>query len=215
MKCLRGITISILIILGGLLGIWIVWRMISRWRSLPCPAWLGWSLDNPLTERVFGGQILDHLDIRSGMRVLDVGCGMGRLSLPAAQRVGPQGQVVALDIQAEMLRKARLQADELGLKNIRFIQAGAGRGAIMESDFDRALLITVLGEIPDREAALEEIFSALKPGGLLAVAELILDPHYLPRATVRRLAAHTGFEEDANYGNRLAYTLVFSQPLIV
>ena len=57
------------------------------------------------------------------------------------------------------------------------------------NNFDRALLVTVLGEIPDRDAALRAIFDALKPGGILSITEILRDPHYQRRTTVLRLAA--------------------------
>lgn len=74
------------------------------------------------------------------------------------------------------------------------------------------MLVTVLGEIPDREAALRTIFAALKPGGLLSVTEIVFDPHFQSRATVTRLACAAGLEERAFYGNRLAYTLNLRKP---
>ncbi len=79
---------------------------------------------------------------------------------------------------------------------------------------DRALLVTVLGEIPDREAALSQIFQALKPGGILSVTEIIFDPHYQSRSTVLRLASAAGFQEKAFFGNRIAFTLNFEKPSI-
>jgi len=75
--------------------------------------------------------------------------------------------------------------------------------------FDRAVLVTVLGEIPDREAALREIFDALKPGGMLSVTEVIFDPHFQPRPTVARLARSVGFREQAY---RVAFTLNLEKP---
>jgi len=78
---------------------------------------------------------------------------------------------------------------------------------------DRALLVTVLGEIPDREGALGSIFAALKPGGVLSITEIVFDPHFQRRATVSRLAREAGFVEKAFFGNRIAYTLHLSKPV--
>ncbi len=72
--------------------------------------------------------------------------------------------------------------------------------------------MTVLGEIPDRESALSEIFAALKPGGILSVTEVIFDPHFQRRGTVAELAKAAGFRERAMFGNRFAYTLHFEKP---
>jgi hypothetical protein len=69
-----------------------------------------------------------------------------------------------------------------------------------------------LGEIPDREAALKEVFSALKAGGVLSVTEVIVDPHFQGRATVLRLATSAGFREKKFLGNRLAFSLHLEKP---
>lgn len=70
-----------------------------------------------------------------------------------------------------------------------------GEGKLAHNRFDRVLLVTVLGEIPDREAALGENFAALKPGGILSVTGIIFDPHLQRLSTVNRLANAVGFEE--------------------
>lgn len=203
----------------GLIGlialVAVIWRVASRGRSVPCPAWLGWlvELDNPFTKTNRAAVIVERLDLRPGMAVLDAGCGPGRVAIPIAREVGRQGEVVAMDMQAGMLQRAREKARAADLTNIRFLEAGLGEGKLDRDRFDRALLVTVLGEIPDREAALREILDALKPGGMLSVTEIIFDPHFQTRATVTRLARSAGFREQAFYGNRIAYTLNLEKPL--
>jgi ubiquinone/menaquinone biosynthesis C-methylase UbiE len=193
----------------------VVWLVVSRRRSLPCPVWLRWfvELDNPFAKNNRAAVILDHLDLQPGMTVLDLGCGPGRLTVPAAQRVGPGGQVVAVDLQAGMLARAKEKARAADLSNIEFVQAGAGEGKLGLGRFDRALLVTVLGEIPDRPGALGEIFEALKPGGILSVTETLFDPHYQSRQTVARLAGEAGFRERGFFGNRVAFTVNLEKPL--
>jgi len=143
------------------------------------------------------------------MWVLDVGAGPGRLSLPAAERVGPGGKVVALDLQPRMLERLQQRVTERGLTNVETLLAGAGAGRVRNAEFDRAFLVTVLGEIRDKAAALREIHDALKPGGLLSVTELLPDPHYQSRAAVRRMAEAAGFRLVDAYGTWLAFTLNF------
>jgi len=202
------------VILGAGLGAAVVWRLAARRRSLPCPAWLGWLLENPLME-ASARSILARLDLRPGMRVLDVGSGPGRLTIPAAEMVGPSGEVVALDMQPAMLRRAQHRANTAGLENIRFVLGNAGGGHLELGYFDRALLVTVLGEIVDRQAALGEILLALKPGGILSVSEFFPDPHFQSQETVRRLTAQAGFEELRCDGKPLAYTMHLRRPEIV
>ena len=194
--------------------VWLVWRFASRHHSLPCPVWLRWlvEMDNPFTETNRADVILRHLELQSGMSVLDIGCGPGRLTIPAARQVGPQGEVVAIDLQPGMLRRAQEKAQAADLTNIQFLQAGVGDGKLGVGLADRALLVTVLGEIPDREAALREVFVALEPGGILSVTEIIFDPHFQSRGTVLRLAGAVGFREKAFFGNRIAFTLNLEKP---
>lgn len=145
------------------------------------------------------------------MAVLDVGCGPGRITVPVAEKVGRQGSVVAVDIQAGMLRRAEEKAKKAGVSNVRFVQAAAGEGRLEKNHFDRALLVTVLGEIPNRDVAMKEIFDALKLGGILSVTEIIFDPHFQRRSTIRNIAERAGFLEKRFFGNAIAYTLHFEK----
>ncbi len=205
-------------ICSGLIGLGLLivvgWRLASRRRSLPCPTWLRWlvELDSPIAKTYRTSAILRHLELQPGMKVLDVGCGPGRLTIPIAEQIGPQGEVVAVDIQPGMLHRAQAKAQAAHLNNIRFLQAGAGEGKLERNQYDRALLVTVLGEIPDRAAALKEIFEALKPGGILSVTEIVMDPHFQSRGGVLRLAGAVGFREQKFIGNRLAFTLNLEKP---
>jgi ubiquinone/menaquinone biosynthesis C-methylase UbiE len=201
-------------LIGLALFVGVTWRFASRRHSLPCPAWLRWlvELDNPFTKTNRAASIIQHLDLEPGMAVLDVGCGPGRLTIPVARQVGPRGEVVAMDIQPGMLSRAREKAQAANLTNIRFLQAGVGEGKLGRNRFDRALLVTVLGEIPDRNGAMKEIFDALKPGGILSVTEIIFDPHFQGRRTVASLAGAAGFREKAFFGNRIAFTLNLEKP---
>ena len=204
----------ILVLVGFLITVSVTWRLASRRHSIPCPVWLRWfvELDNPFTKTNRAAVIVQHLDIQPGMSVLDAGCGPGRLTVPVAKQVGQNGEVVAMDIQTGMLQRAQEKAKVENLTNIRFVQAGIGEGKLEHGRFDRALLVTVLGEIPDRETALKEVFDALKPGGILSVTEIIFDPHFQSRGTVQRLTAAVGFREKAFFGNCIAYTLNLEKP---
>jgi len=180
-----------------------------RRRSLPCPDWLVPLLENPYMNQVAGSELLlDRAGVEEGMAVLDVGCGPGRVAIPAAGRVGSSGRVVALDVQEGMLRRLEERIAELGIGNVEPVHAGAGEGAITENTFDRALLVTVLGEIPRREEALREIYESLKPGAILSITEVIPGPHYQRQATVRVLTETTGFLVEDIFGGFPAYTMI-------
>ncbi len=150
---------------------------------------------------------IDRLGLSPGMRVIDVGCGPGRLAIPVARAVGPDGIVFALDIQKGMLERLQKRVDAAGVKNIRPVLGGIGQVEIESNSFDRALLVTVLGEIPDRESALKQIFRILKPGGILSITEIFPDPHYQTRTTIRKLCQAAGFELDEEFGHVIGFTM--------
>ena len=211
-------TSSNLYVLLGLLSLGIlislIWRLASRRQELPCPSWLAWmvEMDNPFTKVNRAATIVELLELAPGARVLDAGCGPGRLTLPLARAVGPQGQVLALDIQEEMLSITRGKVQDEGLNNVQYIQAALGDGRLPSEQFDYAVLVTVLGEIPDPVLALQEINKTLKPGGILSVTEVIFDPHFQRQQTVVRWAETAGFREKEFFGRKLAYTMHFQKP---
>jgi SAM-dependent methyltransferase len=206
--------VTILYLAFGLIVLGVIAGLIWRRDALPCPTWLGWmvEMDNPFTRVNRAQAIVSLLDLSPGMKVLDAGCGPGRLTLPLAQTVGQQGEVTALDLQDGMLARVREKVQAAGLQNVQFLQAGLGEGKLPQAYFDRALLVTVLGEIPDQIKALKEIHNALKPGGILSVTEVIFDPHFQGRESVRRAAQAAGFREKNFFGGRLAYTIHLQKP---
>jgi len=185
----------------------------QRRRPMPHPPPLTFLFENPFAEAFVGVDLLlERADLAPGMRVLDAGCGPGRLTVPLAKAVGAHGEVVALDCQPAMLRKLEERMVAEGLHNVRLLRAGLGEGALERGVFDRTILAMVLGEVRDREAALREVFGALRPGGILCVTEVFGDPDYRRPATVRREVEKAGFRLIARHGGFPAYTLNFEKP---
>lgn len=199
----------VLIAISLLFALSLFWRYGARKASAPCPSWLAWMLaPSGKDGRPFGrGRAIDELQLAPGMRVADVGCGPGMLTLPIARAVDAEGEVVALDMQPRMLELMTKRIDKAGLRNVTPLLAGAGEGKLPVSHFDRAVLATVLGEIPDRERALREIHDALKPGGYLVVAEVMGDPHYQFKQKVIDLAQRVGLRPGETTGGFFAYTM--------
>jgi len=151
--------------------------------------------------------IIKRARIEPGQIVLDGGCGPGRLTIPLAKYLGPEGKLIALDLQEEMLNRLEKRISENQLSNIQILQGGLGEGLLKGYALDRAILVTVLGEIPDQGKALGEIYQALSPGGLLSITEVLPDPHYQSRKKVTRLGTEAGFQVELAHNSWRSYTL--------
>jgi SAM-dependent methyltransferase len=205
----RWVKIVLAILAFGGIGL-LIRRLYTH---QPCPSSLSFLLENPYMNRIAGPELLlDRAGVEPGMHVLDVGCGSGRIALPAAQRVGSEGVVVALDIQEAMLGRVREKMREQNVTNVHLLHAGAGQGCTVPGSFDRAFLVTVLGEVPDKVAALQEIHRALKPGGILSITELFPDPDLQTPGTIRKLARETGFQVGGKIGSFPAFTMNLVKP---
>ena len=205
--------LAILILLTALLLIlWFSWRLISERRSLPCPTSLAWLLENPFATG-YHSTVLARLELSPGLSVLDAGCGPGLLTTAVAAAVTPQGWVLALDIQPGMIAKAQARAARAGLSNIDYLVTPLGQGKLPASRFDRALLVTVLGEIRDKVGALKEIRSSLRPGGFLSITEVLLDPHYQSMRKIGALADGAGLRFRNKIGNYFMFTVNLERSL--
>ena len=121
------------------------------------------------------GQVLsDYLislaEIEPGQRVLDIATGIGEPAVTAARRVGPGGQVVAIDQSPQMLAIARERAEAAGLQNIQFIELDAEQLDALEGQFDAALCRWGLMLLPQLVPALQGIRQRLLPGGRFAAS---------------------------------------------
>jgi len=200
-------------LVGGVAFFWlVVLRLVSKFHERgPCPYAVAWLVDNPYRRRQVG-PLLDRIGIRPGERVLELGPGPGAFTVAAAQQTGPGGSLVAVDIQPGMIAAVERKVQQAGLANVETRVAGAHELPLDDKSVDRAFLVTVLGEIPDRQRALAELYRVLKPGGILSITEQFMDPDYPLAATVIRWAAEAGFELAERHGNWWTYTLNFLKP---
>ncbi len=113
-------------------------------------------------------------ELKPGESVVDCGSGAGADSLIAAQMVGPSGRVIGVDMTPEMLSKARQNAMEAGLNNVEFHEGYLESLPIPEAWADVVISNGVLNLVPDKEAALLEMYRVLKPGGRIQIADIAL-----------------------------------------
>lgn len=191
----------------------LIWRWISRRRQAPCPAWLGGALESGPIDWIWSARrTIERMDLRPGLRVLEIGPGPGRVLIPVARLVGNEGSAVGIDVQPGMIDRLRANAGVAGVNNLTGIAGDGTAPQVEPSTFDVAFLCATLGEIPDREAALRQCYLALKPEGQLHVTELFPDPHYQTPGVVKRLAASAGFRFIRRSGSWLFYTSTFEKP---
>ncbi len=102
------------------------------------------------------------------------------------------------------------RAGERGLPNVTPTRGDARELPYESSTFDAIVLVTVLGEIPDPDAAIREIARVLKPGGRLVVGELFGDPHYTSPGALRRSAEAAGLSFEYRNGPAVGYFARFA-----
>ena len=136
---------------------------------------------------------LDLLGVKSGERVLEVGCGSGVVLRDVARRVAPGGLAVGLDPSPAMLAVARELASQDGLADLVDLREGDVRALPFEdAEFDAVLAVTTLLHVPDSERAIPEMVRVTRPGGRVAVFDRDNDSYIIShpdRALTRRIVA--------------------------
>jgi ubiquinone/menaquinone biosynthesis C-methylase UbiE len=181
------------------------------WRTHPsaCPYsqrfWV--EAPHPFVTRA---RLREALAPQRGERVLEVGPGTGYYTLDMAEWVAPGGRVDILDLQQPMLDHVARRAQDRGVGNIGATQGDARALPYPDGSFDAAYLVAVLGEVPDQDAALRELARVLRPGGRLAVGELLGDPHWVSPRALRRRAGDAGLRFDRRVGPAFGSFSVFT-----
>jgi ubiquinone/menaquinone biosynthesis C-methylase UbiE len=148
-------------------------------------------------------RLREILQPRPGEHLLEVGPGTGYYSLPVAGWLTPGGSLDVLDVQQEMLDHTVRRASEAGIENIAGTLADARELPFEDDSFDGAYLVTVLGEIPDQDAALRELRRVVRPGGRIVVGELFGDPHMVTHSALAQRAGDAGLRVERKLGGAL------------
>jgi ubiquinone/menaquinone biosynthesis C-methylase UbiE len=187
-------------------------RVVSVITRGAFPHEFSWLIDNPVRRLFIAPEDLaGRVGVRDGDRVLEIGPGSGYFSVELARRAG-SGCLVLFDLQPQMLVKARRKLDEHGRDNVDYVAGNASRGLPFPANhFDAAVLVTVLGEVPDAARCLEGIRQTLRPGGRLAVHEHLPDPDFVAFDELRTLAEAAGLTAAGRWGGRWNYTATFDK----
>jgi SAM-dependent methyltransferase len=149
--------------------------------SIPAEANMGLSCGNPTA----------FASLREGETVVDLGCGGGLDVFLAADKVGPTGKAIGIDMTAEMLKLARANATKAGVSNVEFHQATIDKLPLAEASVDCVISNCVINLTPDKRAVFREIARVLKPGGRVAISDIALKKP-LPAEIGKNLLAYVG-----------------------
>lgn len=202
----------------SLVGSWL-WRKRCEKVSTPWPYWLAFWLENPFMIFFCNKyKLASHLSqLKNTGNVVDIGCGAGRIAIPLASLLEEKNRkIIAIDMQEKMLKRARSYASKENIFSIDFYNLN------LEKDFKRlesiagdvflVYLVTVLGEIPNKDKLFIKFFRLLSNDGVLSITETIPDPCYQSSSKVIQLAVKAGFQLYSLKKGVFTYTADFIKP---
>ena len=131
---------------------------------------------NPEADLGLGcGLPTEFAKIKTGDTVIDLGSGAGNDAFIARRSVGESGKVIGIDFTEPMIRRARANAEKLGLNNVEFRQGDIDDMPVTSNFADVIVSNCVLNLVPNKYKVISEIFRVLKPGGHFSIADIVLE----------------------------------------
>ncbi len=130
-------------------------------------------------------------ELAGGEKVVDIGSGGGIDSLVAARMVGPDGEVIGIDMTPEMLETARAAAAESGIDNVDFREAYMEEIPVPDGWADVVISNGVLNLTPDKQKTLGEMFRVLRSGGRLQIGDILVNRE-VPEEAKQKIDLWTG-----------------------
>lgn len=169
------------------------------------PPSFGWLLESRLRHGLLSpAALVARLPLAPDFVVAEIGSGTGVYARAVRTRVA---RLIGVELQWGLIQQARAREPSLPQ-----VQANAMALPFRPASFDLVYLVTVLGEVAGRERALREIWSVVRPGGFLAVAEHLPDPDFIPKGRLRSLCESAGFRFLKVDGPWWCYVATFQCP---
>jgi ubiquinone/menaquinone biosynthesis C-methylase UbiE len=157
-------------------------------------------------------KLIQRLSLKEEHSVLEIGPGPGYFSVQIAKTL-KNGKLVLLDIQQEMLDFAQKRLKKRKIENVEYILCNGEIFDLEDESFDRVFMVTVIGEIENKENYLREIHRILKNDGVLSISELAGDPDKLSRDELESIVSANGFKNIGFFGSKFNYTMNFKKKL--
>jgi len=159
--------------------------------SLYDPGEINWLPASVTTYALGLGNPIRYADLQVGETVLDIGSGAGIDTFIAARKVGPTGHVIGLDMTSEMLERARINQQLLGLVNVEFREGMMEQIPLEDASVDVIISNGVINLSTEKGMTFRELYRVLKPGGRLVFSDSVVNGQ-LPRSVLDSEAAFAG-----------------------
>jgi ubiquinone/menaquinone biosynthesis C-methylase UbiE len=165
---------------------------------------------NPLRHLIQSPKkLVKKLDVKGNYNILELGPGPGFFSVDLARSI-PNGKLILVDIQQEMLNMANERLRKYKISNTDFRQGNAHELPIDDNSINIAVLIAMFGEIPESEKCLKEIYRVLAFDGILSITESkIGDSDYIKMPKLINIINNSGFKNDKQFNEIFQYTVNF------
>ena len=155
-------------------------------------------------------QLIKRIGLKEDLTVLELGSGPGYFSIPVAKAL-KNGTLYLADIQQEMLDYAKKRFQKRNLKNVEYYLCNGKTFDFKDNTFNIIYMVTVIGEVENKDEYIQEFYRILKPNGVLSITELAGDPDKMTVNELISIIEKYKFTFQTKYGNNRNFTLNFKK----